>query len=399
MFKSKKTKIAIGVCVLLILIFIVSRSRQNKSTTSYQTSTAKVDTLVVSLSASGQVSSANIREVSTSASGVVKKIYVQNGQTIKANAPIIELELDADGQQKQSEGYSSYQSAKNSLESAKATAQSLNSAMWSAHQKLRTDAEARGLTVDDPTYIQQNSDWLAAEKKYITQSAVIQQAQTSLNSAWLAYRKASSVVYAPISGTVDGLSLQVGSVISASTTEAKIANIKTSGKPLVTVNLTQIDAPKVKVGQSATITLDAYPDSTFTGKVASVDTVGSVSSNVTSYPVTILFDSDSSTIFPNMSSSVSIITAVVDRALLVPNSAVSTQNGQSVVRVLKNGQPSSIEVETGLSSDSYTEIKSGLSENDEIITSVINQSTSSDSSQSPFGMFSGNRSGNVVRMR
>lgn len=252
-----------------------------------------------------------------------------------------------------------------------------------------------------------NDDWLSAEAKYKNQEGVVAAAQTSLSSAWASYRQASPVIYAPISGTISGLSLQVGSVLTAQTsttgssTSQRIANIKTAAAPSITVNLTEIDVPKIKIGNKATVTLDALSGKTFTGKVVSVDTTGSVSSGVTTYPAVIELDNDNGSIYPNMSAQANIITRIKNDVLLVPLASVQTQNGQSFVRVMQNGQVVQKSVETGLSSTTQTEIISGLSEGDNVVISSVSPSSGSGSSAgtSPFGLFGGGRNagGGAVR--
>jgi multidrug efflux pump subunit AcrA (membrane-fusion protein) len=88
-----------------------------------------------------------------------------------------------------------------------------------------------------------------------------------------------------------------------------------------------------------------------------------------------------------------IITNVKDNVLLVPSTAVQTTNGQSTVRILKNGQLQTVAVTTGDSNDTDTEIMSGLSEGDTVVTSIVTQSTGSRATSSPFsgGFGGGNR--------
>lgn len=350
-----KLKIIIGVVLVLILGFGIYKWKfSGTSSVQYQTTTIEKGTLVVSVSASGQIAAANSASVTTTAGGVVKKVYVQNGSTVYSGQALLEIDLDQDSRQKYSSALASYESAKNSM-------YSLQTTLFSTNQKLMNDAVARDLATDDPTYIQQNATWLAAEASYKNQ-------QNSINSSWVSLRQASPVIYAPISGTVTGLSLQEGSVITGS---QKIASIKTSAVPTLSVNLTEIDAPKVKVGNQATIKMDAFPEKTFTGKVVSIDTIGSVSSGVTVYPTVIKFDGVNLDVLSNMSAQANIITQIKSDVLLVPVSAVS-RLPQTVV--------------TGLSSDTQIEIVSGLSEGDEIVTGTSATSTSTQTRS----VFSGN---------
>jgi macrolide-specific efflux system membrane fusion protein len=86
-----------------------------------------------------------------------------------------------------------------------------------------------------------------------------------------------------------------------------------------------------------------------------------------------------------------IQTQRVDDALSVPTTAVQTTNGQSYVRVQsKNGQINQVVVTTGISSDTDTEITSGLNEGDNVVTSNLTTTTSTGSSTtSPFSAVGG----------
>ena len=373
----------------------------------YKTSQVEKGTLVVSLSASGQVASANSGEVKTSAAGVVKKIYVSNDQEVTSGAKIAEIELDQTAKQKYTQALASYQSAKNQLASAQAalyTTQSDMFTQWEAYMDKAQNAtyqnadgsantEKRTLTDFRIT----SNDWLASEAKYKIQQEAITQAQTSLSSAWMSLQQLSPTIIAPISGKVTGLSLQVGSVLtsqqttSGTDTAQKIASIQTDAVPTITVNLTEVDIPKVEVGNKATITFTAFPDKTFTGEVISIDTVGSVSSGVTTYPAVIKLDSQVEKMLPNMSADANIITKTVTDTLLVPASSVQTKDGVSTVQVVQDNKITSVTVEIGESTTSQVEIISGLAEGDTIVTSTVKatSTTQSTSSSSVFSSMGG----------
>jgi len=388
---------------------------QKSSQPQYQTVIAEKGTLIISVTGSGQVSTANSASITTQATGVVSEVYVQDGDEVQSGDVIAKIDPDMVGRQNEAQALASYQSAKNNLESAKTTMYSLQSAMlgeWKDHYELATNStyqNADGTPNNDNRVLADfhisQDDWLAAEAKYKNQQNVVAQAQTSLNSAWLSYQQSSSTIYAPITGTVSGLSLQVGSVITGSTSSGstttnstKIASIKTKAPPTITINLTEIDVPKIKVGNKATVTFDALTDKTFTGKVISIDTTGSVSSGVTTYPTVIRLDTDPGTILGNMAASANIITQTKHDILLVPSSSVQSQDGASTVRVMKNNSMQQISVEIGLTSDSQTEIVSGIVEGDIVVTSVTTSTSgTATQGQSVFSSFGRTGGGNFIR--
>jgi len=404
---SNMQKAGVIAAVIVISGLGIWRINTTKKTTPvYQTAQAEKGTLVVSVAVSGQVSSANSAEVTTQASGVVKTVFVKDGDIVRAGDKIAQLDLDLVGQQRAQQAYASYQGAQNSLDSAKAnlyTSQSTLLTQWEAYM-----AKAQNSTYENSDnspntgnrqlsdFVITQDDWLASEAKYKVQQNAIAQAQTSLSSSWYSYQQSSPIIVAPISGKITGLSLQPGIVINAQTNSSggsssqRIASVKTDAPPTVSLNITQIDAPKVKAGNKATLTFDAFPDKTFTGEVVSIDTIGSQTSGVTTYPAIIKLDSAVEGLLPNMSAAANIITATKDGVLLVPSAAVQTQNNTSYVRVMKNKEVSQAEVVTGLTGDSQTEIVSGISEGDTVITSVTNGASAAGNtgqSASPFSPF------------
>ena len=407
-------KIILLVVILAIGYFSFSKLFLNKNgKVTYQTEKVTRGNLIVTVSGSGTVASTNSSNITTEATGVVNKIYVKDGDQVKTGDKIAELELDLEGQQKSSQAWSSYQSAKNSLQTAKDSLYSVQADLftkWQSYFNLATSSQYENGDKTPNTAERQSQteyrisedNWLLSEAKYKAQQKAIEQARLSLNSTWYAYQQASPIIYSPISGTVSGLSLQPGSVINSqsssntSATTNKIANVRTDAMPTIAINVTEIDVTKIKVGDKSTITFDAFPDKTFTGKVVSIDLIGMTSSGVTTYPTVILLDTKSNIILPNMAVSASIITNIKNNVLLIPVSAVTTQNETSTVQVMKKGKPQTVNVETGLSSEDQIEIVSGLREGDTVVTATTQTRTTSmpaGRSTSPFGSFGGGGGG------
>ncbi len=396
-WKNKKIiAVVLGIIILGIIGFSVIK-KNKAATPQYTTAIAEKGTLVVSLSASGSVSSNNSRTVTTTASGVVKKVYVKEGQKVNTGTPLLQIDLDLNGLQKYQSAYASYLSSKNSLKTAQDKFYSLQSDLVSA--KNIFDNQWSMQSPDDPTYIQKHNTLLTAQEAYDNLQNQIKQSQTSLESSRLSYQAAGSVVYAPITGTIGSISLTPGMILNptsdaanSSNSENKIAIVKTGATPSINVSLTEIDVPKVKVGNKVTVTIDALPGKTFTGKVIAIDTTGTVSSGVVNYPVTIQLDSSIDGVLANMSVTANILTNFKDSVVMVPNAAISAATDGSVtVRVMKNGQVESVPVEVGISNDTVTEITSGLSEGDEVVTAVSTAATKTitNSTQSIFGGMGG----------
>lgn len=403
--------------IIVLLWFGMSRilgSKKNQP--QYQTDQVTRGTLITSVSASGQVTVANKTPVTTQASGLIQQVFVQNGDSVSAGQNIAEVQLDATGQQKQAAAWAAYLSAKDNLLSQQAQLHTLQVALFKTNQAFVTDRGVANPTAQqqaDPVYIEENAAWLAAEAAYQNQQGVIAQAQASVNSSWIAYQAASSFITAPASGTLSDVTITPGIPVTggnnASSTNAssiasqQVAAITINGNPIVSVSIAEVDVPKVHIGQKATLTFDALPNKTYTGKILGIDTTGVVSSGVTTYPATIVLDTEAPEILPNMNTTANIITNVKDTVLLVPSAAVQNQQGQTMVRVLQGNQVTNVPVTVGDSSDTQTEIISGLTQGQTIVTGVISPSTSSGSSaSSPFSPsrgFGGGGGGGAVFFR
>ena len=312
---------------------------------------------------------------------------------------------------RQAQAFAQLLSAQNNLNSAQAKLNSLQSTLFKTNQAFVTD---RGVSNPsdqdraDPKYIEENAEWLQAEADYKNQQGVISQAQAGLNSAGLAYNAVSSSITAPTDGVISDITIAPGMVVTNTQSSANnsissqvVASIKHTGTPIITVSLSEIDATRVKPGQKATITFDALPDKSFTGRVLGIDTTGTIASGVTSYPATIALDSGDDAILPNMSSSAAIITNVKDNVLLVPSGAVTTRGTQSTVYTMTKGQIESTDVTIGDSDGTETEIVTGLSEGDTVLIGYLpRSSTGGTTSASPFSrsLFGGFGGGGNVRI-
>jgi RND family efflux transporter MFP subunit len=198
-----------------------------------------------------------------------------------------------------------------------------------------------------------------------SQKLAVENAQNSLQDA--KDNLANYYIYAPFGGTLGKISTQVGTTVGSGTS---IATILTTQK-ICTIPLNEVDVAKVQPGQKVVLTFDALPDLTVAGQVATIDPVGTISSGVVTYNVQISFDTQDSRVKSGMSINANIITNVKQDVLLVPNTAVKTQGNIKYVQILVNGAPQQKIVTTGLSDDTNTEIVTGISEGDKVVTQTV----------------------------
>ena len=134
----------------------------------------------------------------------------------------------------------------------------------------------------------------------------------------------------------------------------------------VTSQVAEADAGKVKVGQKATVTFSAA-DVTVNGTVTGLDVEDTVTNNVVEYGVTVSLVDPPTSLKLGQTASVSITTGTKSDVLSVPTSAVTTVGTRHSVTVRKNGKDSVVQIQTGLTGDSTTEVTSGLSEGDVVV--------------------------------
>jgi multidrug efflux pump subunit AcrA (membrane-fusion protein) len=137
----------------------------------------------------------------------------------------------------------------------------------------------------------------------------------------------------------------------------------------MTVAFSESDISKVKVGQSATVSLDALSGVELAGHVSAISPLGTTSSSVVSYDATITLDQNDPRVKPGMSASASVITAQASGVTL-PNSAVTGNGSLTTVQQMKNGRTVSTPVEVGLKGDSRTQIVSGLPSGAQVVVTT-----------------------------
>jgi multidrug efflux pump subunit AcrA (membrane-fusion protein) len=129
------------------------------------------------------------------------------------------------------------------------------------------------------------------------------------------------------------------------------------------VSLSESDVTDVKVGQPATVSVNAVPDEKLAGRVTHIGLLSSTSSGVVSYPVTIVVKQGAPGIRPGMTATAEVVIAQVQGVVTVPSRAVT---GSSVT-VRQDGKDVPKQVTTGLVGDSTTEIVSGLRAGDQVV--------------------------------
>ena len=221
----------------------------------------------------------------------------------------------------------------------------------------------------------------------------IQSASESLRSAEISMQNqqdnmSNYTITSPISGTIIEKDAKQGDALTSGSTLCVIYDL--SYLEMV-INVDELQIGALSVGQKVQLTADAVTDKTYVGTVTRVSMKGSSSGGTTTYPITIRIDNTDG-LRPGMNANAEIVVAEANNALVVPNAAV-IRGGYVLVSKKSPSAANAVEdmdapdgyvyvkVETGVSDDSYTEIKSGLQEDDTVAydTSSVSEDYYSDS--------------------
>ncbi|HVM73489.1 MAG TPA: efflux RND transporter periplasmic adaptor subunit [Candidatus Paceibacterota bacterium] len=197
------------------------------------------------------------------------------------------------------------------------------------------------------------------------QNAAVSAAQANVDLAQAQLNK--TVITAPISGTITVNNANLGETASVG---APMISIISDSKFQMDVYVSDADVAKIKVGDVAAVTLDAYQsDAPFSAHVIEVDPAATMTNGVSSYKVTLQFDANDPRIQSGMTGSAAITTQTDDDALSVPSSAIITQGTSTFVFVQASGGDREVPVSTGITSAAgMTEILSGINPTDQVRT-------------------------------
>ena len=221
----------------------------------------------------------------------------------------------------------------------------------------------------------------------------IQSASESLRSAEISMQNqqdtmSNYIITSPISGTIIEKDAQQGEALTSGSTLCVIYDLNYLE---MVINVDELQISSLSVGQKVQLTADAVTDKTYVGTVTRVSMKGSSSGGTTTYPITIRID-ETDGLRPGMNANAEIVVAEASNALVVPNAAVIrggyvlvTKKSPSAANAVEDMDAPEgyvyVKVETGVSDDSYTQIKSGLQEDDTVAydTSSVSDDYYSDS--------------------
>ncbi len=288
MESKKKKRIIIGsivgaIVIVIIVIFAISKKKMTEVT--LETSTARIDSVEITVTATGEIQPVYKVEVGTQVSGIVEKLYVDFNSRVEKGDLLAELDR------------STLQEQVNQAEATLSNAQSNLTLAKQSYDRVKALYENKAAT--QTSYEEATNQYIQAKNQVLTAKSDLQRAQVNLS-----YSK----VYSPISGIVLSKAVEQGQTVAASFNTPTLFTIANNLKQMqVEADVDEADIGQIRIGQAVTFTVDAFPDDIFMGTVKQIRLEPVVTSNVVTYTVIIDAPNNEEKLFPGMTASVNII--------------------------------------------------------------------------------------------
>jgi HlyD family secretion protein len=409
---TRKRQIIIGVVGLLVLWLIVSilLSKREKPIP-VTTEKAVRKTILQTVSATGKVQPETEVKISPEVAGEIIELPVADGMGIKKGDLLVKIKPDS---------YKALlEQQEAAISAAKATNLQQKATMLKTEQDLKRAEDMyakKTISIQEYNNAQAASD--VAKNTYESSLHEIERAQAGSSQARDQLSK--TTVYSPINGTVTILNSKLGERIVATGQFAgtEVMRVADLSRMQAVIDVNENDVPNVKIGDKANVKIDAYGDRKFKGTVAQIGNTGKTTGSgtqeeVTNFEVKINLEREDVLLRPGLSCTADIETNMVKDAVAVPMQAVTIRTGDSnlspeeiekkklksaardkgdnnadyvnerqekaaqreereklakVVFLKKGGKAQSVKVTTGISDDTYMEIKTGVQPGDEVIS-------------------------------
>jgi HlyD family secretion protein len=310
----------------IAIALIVALAGCKKSTdTALVIETAPVErrSIVLSAQANGTVEPIDIVEVKSKASGTIIKMPVDVGSKVKVGDLLVQIDP---------------RTVQNAYTQAAADLASATVARSVALSQRNRSAELYQQKIITSTEME------AATLTFASADANVVKARTDLSTARLQLEDAT--ITAPTNGTVIARPVSVGTVITSASTAASggtaILDMADLSKVRMRAFVNETDIGNVKAGQTATVTVDAFPNRRFVGIVEQVQPEAVVQSSVTMFPVLVSLDNSDGALMPGMNGQVVMDILRKDGVLAVPSDAIRNARDAGTVAPVLGVSPDSL---------------------------------------------------------
>jgi HlyD family secretion protein len=360
---------------------------------SFTTAPVKRGDLTVEVSATGTLQPLIQVDISSELSGVVRSVNVDENDTVKKGQVLAELDtLRIAANVDRAEA------------SVKAAEAQVGQAQTTLKESGQTLSRAQQLS-DRGMVAQQALDTAQAARDRAVSAVAVAEANLAIAKAELKLQQADlqkSRIYAPVDGIVLTRSVDPGQTV-ASSLQAPVLFVLAADLRRMELRaaIDEADIGAVSPGQSSRFTVDAFPDRRFDAEIRDISFASTTTEGVVTYNARLDVDNGELLLRPGMTATVAVVTREAKDVITIPNAAFRysppaprTETGWSLQRlfmprfarplsgrpaarepdgtrtvyVLKDGQPEAVRVKAGSTDGENTEILSGLSEGDQVIT-------------------------------
>ncbi len=323
-------KVVIGIVVLVVAAGIVFGftyfKRNNNSGLQYEKTAVDKGTVTAIVDTTGTLNPVTIVDIGSQVSGKIENIYVDFNSQVKSGQVLAKLE-QLNFQTKVQQNEANFSSSKAALEKSKVTLENSRK----KYERSKSLFEKELLSYEE--YETAETQYFSAKADLQSAEARLEQAQAQLDTSKvdLTY----TIIKSPIDGVVINRNVNAGQTVAASFQAPvlfQVANDLT--KMQVECSVDEADIGRVKEGQTARFTVDAFPDENFTGIVKQVRYSPEVIQNVVTYTTIVDVKNLEMKLRPGMTATISIVVGEAKNALRVPNSALRFQPSPEVMQAL-----------------------------------------------------------------
>jgi HlyD family secretion protein len=398
--KNKKKKIIWIGLIIIVLLIIISVIISSKKETVIEVQTEKISKkdIIQVVTATGKVQSETKVNISAEVSGEIVSLPFKEGDDVKKEDLLVRIKPDAYFPQLKQQ-YAAIKVMESNIKTQEVNLKKLQLDLDRAKELY-----SKGLaSSSDLETAQTNYDATIAQINTI--HAQINQQKASLSS--VQYDLSKTTINSPMSGTVTQLNNELGEKVLGTSFNigSQIMTISDLSNMECQVEVGETDVTFIKIGDTARIQIDAFPDRVFTGYVYEIANTAKAKNTgtqeeVVNFIVKIrIFNEQGFDLRPGMSCTVDIEVNKKDNVISVPIQSVTTRDDESktnntmqddkdkpenlsdsketksqkkikpkeIVFIIENGVAKKKEVKTGISNDTYIEVIEGLNENEEVV--------------------------------
>jgi len=360
--------IAIGLLIIAAAAFYLFREKGAVEAEPVKTAKAVRGDLKLEAMANGTVNPEIEVIVKSKAGGEIIEFSNNAGDIIKKGEVVVKLDPETE-QARSKQAEAALLGAKARLERAKIALRDFDVKLG-RQKKLFEDGIISRQELEDSeiAFQKAGTEVSIAESELMHSSEALKEARERL---------ADTSIRAPFTGTILKKFVDRGQVISSTISSAsegtQIFSMANLDNIFVTAHVDEVDISRIAPGQAAIVKADSLPGREFSAQVERVAPKGRIDMTVTIFDVVVrVTDGEKALLKPGMSADVSITTSVKEDVLLVPRDAVKTRDDKLTgVYVMKAGAPEFVEASFGETDGERTEVKSGVAEGAEVVTSSV----------------------------